>query len=138
MTGWCKKSSKKHFLIPLLGVYCSYRCNLIFHSITFSLDKDGLAVMDQAIQDCGSDVGIVVENRGPLFEGFIGGNADGAVFIATADDLKNQIGAVFVNGHISELINNEESWFQKGFDFRLEVIGVLGGNERVEIGRAHV
>ena len=54
-----------------------------------------------------------VENGRPGFEGFVGGEDDSALFVAPADDLEEQIGAVFVDGHEFDLINDGTLFSQR-------------------------
>ena len=46
--------------------------------------------MKKSIEDGGGNGAIAVEDRGPLFEGFIGSNNDGTAFVSLADDLEKQ------------------------------------------------
>jgi len=50
--------------------------------------------MEEPVEHCGGQGGgaVVIEDRGPLLEGFIGGQHDGTAFVPGADDLKEQIG----------------------------------------------
>src|SRR5713101_9377006 len=74
------------------------RFELIFHSEAAAFDHDGFSVVKEAVQNGRGDGAVVVENRGPLFKGFVGGQDDGAAFISLADSLEEQIGAVLVDG----------------------------------------
>ena len=80
---------------------------LIFHSVAGSFDDEGVGMMEEAIQDCGGNGAVVIENRGPMFEGFVGGQGDGAAFIALADDLEEQISPFLIDGQIADLIQND-------------------------------
>ena len=82
------------------------RFDPVFHAVAFSFDDDRFAVMKKPVENGGGHSGIVIEDRGPLFERFISGQTDGSTFIASADDLEKQIGASFVDRHIPELIED--------------------------------
>jgi len=79
----------------------------ILHSVTFPLNGDGLGVMEETVEDGGGDDAVVVEDRGPALEGLVGGEDDSALLVALANDLEEQVGAVFVDGHKPELINEQ-------------------------------
>ena len=64
-------------------------------------------MMKEAVEDGGGHGGIVIEDRGPLFEGFIGGETEGPPLIASTDNLEKQVGAGLVDGHIAEFIEDE-------------------------------
>jgi hypothetical protein len=55
-------------------------------------------MMKKSIEDGRGNSAIAVEDRGPLFEGFIGGNDDGTAFVSLADDLEKQVGSALVDG----------------------------------------
>ena len=47
------------------------RLDLVFHAIAFALDEDGFGVMEQAIEECGGERAVVVEDLGPVLVGAI-------------------------------------------------------------------
>lgn len=101
-----------------LGFRGRWRFNLVFHAVAGAFDDDGFSVVEEAIQHGGSDGAVVVEDGGPLLEGFIGGQDERAAFVALADDLKEQVGSVLVNGQIAHFVQDEQlgeryfrSWF---------------------------
>ena len=55
-------------------------------------------MVKEAIEDGGGDGAIAVKDRGPLFEGFVGGDDDRTGFIALADNLEEQIGSAQIDG----------------------------------------
>ena len=81
-------------------------CWLIFHSVAWSFDDDGVCMMEQAIQHRGGNGAVVIENRGPLFEGFVGGQGNGSSLVALADDLEKQISPLLIDGQVTDLIQN--------------------------------
>ena len=62
--------------------------DLILHSVARSFDDHRLSVMQQSVQDGRGDRAVVIEDRRPLLERFVGRQDDRAAFIALADDLK--------------------------------------------------
>ena len=79
----------------------------VFHPVAFPFDDDRFAVMKKPVENGGGHGGIVIEDGGPLFKGFVGGQADGPPLIASADDLEQEISASLVDGHIAEFIEDE-------------------------------
>jgi hypothetical protein len=61
-------------------------------------------MMQEPVEDCGSEDAVVVEDLRPVFERAVGGDDDGAPLIALGDDLKEEIGPVFVDGQISQFV----------------------------------
>ena len=55
-------------------------------------------MMEESVKDGGGDGAVVVEDGGPLFEGFVGGEDDGTAFVALADDLEEEVGPMLVDG----------------------------------------
>jgi hypothetical protein len=60
------------------------RFDSVFHTAAFPFDQDRFAVMKETIEDGGGHGGIVVEDGGPLFKRFVGGETDGPALIALA------------------------------------------------------
>ena len=52
----------------------AFTLELIFHTEALAFDDDGVGMMQQPIQDRGGQGAIMVEDRGPLLEGAVGGN----------------------------------------------------------------
>ena len=86
----------------LAGLFFSFL--LIFHPVAGSFDDDRVGMMEEPVQDGGGNGAVVFENRGPMFEGFVGGQGDGAAFVALADDLEKQISPFLIDGQIADLI----------------------------------
>ena len=61
-----------------------------------TFDDNSFGMMEQTIQHCGGNGVVIVEGFRPVFECTVGGEHDGAFFIAVTDDLKQTIGAGFV------------------------------------------
>ena len=80
---------------------------MVLHAVAFAFDEDGLGMVQEAVEDGGGQGAVVVEDLGPVFEGSVGGDDDGALLVALADDLEEQIGAVLVDGQIAEFVEDE-------------------------------
>ena len=97
------------------------------HPIALSLDGNGFAVMEEAIEDGGGQCGVLVEDARPLFVDRISGYDGCAVFIASAYDLEEQVGAMFVHRQIAQFVYHEKSWRNEGFKSLGQGVGRLGG-----------
>ena len=64
-------------------------------------------MVQEAVEDGGGQGGVAIEDLRPVLEHAVGGDRDGALLVAVADDLKQQVGAGFVDGQIPELIEDE-------------------------------
>jgi len=89
-------------------------------------------MVEEAIEDSGGEGRVVVEDTGPVFVGGVGGDDDGATFIAGADDLEEEVGGAFVHGEITEFIDDEEAGGDEGFESLGQGVGGLGGGEGVD------
>ena len=70
----------------------------VLHAVAGAFDHDGVAVVEESVEHGGGDGGVAVEDGGPLFEGLVGGQDDGAALVAGADDLEEQIGSALSMG----------------------------------------
>ena len=77
-------------------------------------------------------VAVVVEDLRPMFVGAVGGDHHGGAFVALADDLEQQVGAVLVDGQVAEFVDDEEGGLEIAGEFALEAAGGLGGGEGVD------
>ena len=62
--------------------------------------------MQETIQHRRSDGAVVIENRGPVFEWFVGRQDNGSALVTLADDLEQQIGAPLVNRQVTDFIES--------------------------------
>ena len=76
--------------------------------IAGAFEDDGVAVVEQAVEDGGGNGGVAVEDGGPLFEGFVGGQDDGTAFVAGADDLEEEIGSALVDGEVADFVEDKQ------------------------------
>jgi hypothetical protein len=82
--------------------------------------------MQQPIQDGCRQGAIVVKYLGPVLECAVRGNHGGALLIAQADHLKQQVGSGLVNGEVAELIQDEQGRLGVFLELCLESPGDLG------------
>jgi hypothetical protein len=73
------------------------------------VDVDLVAVLGEAIDE-GDDTGGTREDGPPLFEGQVGGDDRGAVLVAAADDVEEDVGGAAVAGQVAELVEDQERW----------------------------
>ena len=81
------------------------RIDLVLHAIAFAFDNYGFGMMQKPVEDRGSDGAVIVEDFRPVLEGAVGGQQNGSALIAVADDLKQEIGAGFIERQIAKFIN---------------------------------
>lgn len=89
-------------------------------------------MVKEAVEDGGGDDAVVVEDGRPVFEGLVGGEDDGALFVALTDDLEEQVGAEFVDGQEAELVDDEKRRAKELGEFLVEAVGLLCGGEGVD------
>ena len=77
----------------------------VFGAVALAFDHGGFASMQEPIEDGGGEGRVVVEDFRPFFVGAVGAEGDGAAFVAGGDDLEQQVGAEFVDGQVSDLVN---------------------------------
>ncbi len=78
---------------------------LIFHAIALGLNNDRLGAVQEAVEDGAGEGGVVIEDLGPGLEVLVGGQDDGAAFVAFTDDLEKEIGTRSVDREIPNLVN---------------------------------
>ena len=76
-----------------------------FHTVTVSFDFHDLRVVYQAVRNRGSYHSVVIEDFRPVYERHVRGQRDRPAFIAGGDHLIQEVGAVFVDGQITEFID---------------------------------
>ena len=67
-------------------------------------------MMEQSIQYRRGNGAVVIENRRPLFEGFVGGQGNGSSLMVLADDLEEQISPLLIDRQVTDLVQHEELW----------------------------
>ena len=91
-----------------------------------------MAVVEEAVEHGGGNGGVAVEDGGPLFEGFVGGQDDGAAFVAGTDDLEEQIGSALVDGQVADFVEDEQRGVGVFAQFCFEGAFGLGGVQGVD------
>ena len=76
-------------------------------AIAAAFDDEDLDVVGQAIDQSYGARG-VGEDGVPVLEGQIGGDEQGAVLVAAADELEEQVGGPCVVGEISQFVAHEQ------------------------------
>src|SRR5215468_6862423 len=106
--------------------------NLVLHAKALAFDDDGLGVMEDAIEDCGRQGAVVVKDLRPVFVGAISRDHHRGTLVALADDLEQQVGAVLVDGQVTELVDNKDGGLDVAVKFAFELPGGLSGGECVD------
>ena len=70
---------------------------------------------------------VVVEDGGPGFEYFVGDEDDSALFVALADVLEEQVGAMFVDRHEPDFVDHQDGGPQVLGQFVFQAVIGLGG-----------
>ena len=65
-------------------------------------------MVEKAVEDGGGNGAVAVEDCGPLLEGFVGGEHDGAALVALADDLEEEVRAALIDGEVANLIEDKD------------------------------
>ncbi len=85
---------------------------MLAHAVWRALDDDRFGVVHEAIEQCGSQGAIVIEDICPLLVGAIGGDDSWATLVMLADDLEEAIGAEFVDGQVTQFVDAEQRGFE--------------------------
>src|SRR5690349_13907799 len=97
-----------------------------------AFDDDGIDVMQDAIEDRGGQGAVIVEDLRPVLVGAVGGDHHRSSFVALADDLEQQVGAMLVDGKISELVDDQQVGLEIAADLTLQPAGGLGCGQGVD------
>ncbi|KAG0184244.1 hypothetical protein DFQ28_011524 [Apophysomyces sp. BC1034] len=89
-------------------------------------------MMEEAVEQRGSQRAVVVEDLGPVLERAIRANDCRAVLMALTDDLKQRVGALFVDGQISQFIDDQDVRFDVAAQFAFEPALRVCGVHRVD------
>ncbi len=101
-------------------------------AVAIAFDKDGLSVVEKTVQQGGGHGGVTSEDTGPVFEGDVGSDDDGAMLVAFGDNLEQELGTSLVEGEVSQLINNQEPRALITFNFTSQLTASLCGAEAVD------
>jgi hypothetical protein len=89
-------------------------------------------VVEEPVEDGGGEGGVVVKDLWPVVKGAVGGNDQGTLLIAEADDLEQEVCSCLVNGEEAKLIQDEKGWLGVFFQFRFHTPGGLCGGKGVD------
>ena len=70
----------------------------VLHAVALALNNDRFGMMQDAVENGRGERGVVVEDGRPLLEDLVGGQHDGALFVALADNLEEQVRPAIVDG----------------------------------------
>jgi len=98
---------------------------MLTHPVAVATDVDDVAVMQDAVEECGGH-DVVAEDVAPLLERLVGGEDGGGPFIAPADELEEQHGPGAGVGQVADLVHDEESRMGEDLEPMGEPPGGLG------------
>ena len=75
-------------------------------AIAAALKDEDLDVVGESVDE-GDGAGGIGEDGVPVLEGQVGGDEQGAVLVAAADELEEEVGGASVVGEVSELVADE-------------------------------
>jgi hypothetical protein len=78
-----------------------------FESPAIVAGLDDVAVVSEAIEQCGGHLGVAEDTR-PFAEGEIGGDDDRGAFVEPADEMEQELAAGLSEGQIAEFIEDDE------------------------------
>lgn len=104
----------------------------VLHAEAGAFDEDGFCMVEESVENGGGNGGVPVEDGRPLFEGLVGGQHDGAAFVASADDLEEEVGTALVDGQVTDFVEDEHGRRGVFAQLGLEVALGLGGVEGVD------
>ena len=73
-----------------------------------SLDRQDVDMVGDAVEQRAGEA-LAGEDRGPFLEGQVGGDDGGAVFVAAAEDVEQQLASALREGHVAEFINDQQA-----------------------------
>ena len=73
-------------------------------AIAAALKDEDLDVVGESVDE-GDGARGIGEDGVPVFEGQVGGDEQGAVLVAAADELEEEVGSASVVGEVSELVD---------------------------------
>ena len=82
-------------------------------------------MVDDAVDDRGGEF-VIREDGAPFAEFDVGGEDDTASFIGAGDDLVEQAGAVDVEGHVAEFIEDDQIGAGQVLEDLIETAGAFG------------
>jgi hypothetical protein len=104
----------------------------VLHAETFTLDDDGLDMVEDAIEDGRREGTVIVEDLWPVLVRPIGSEDRWYPLVALADDLEHEVCAKLVDREVPELVDVEDRRIDVAADVTLEPPGGLGGRQRID------
>ncbi len=100
-------------------------------AVAGAFDADHNGVMQQPVEQCGGDHR-VAEHLTPFGEAAVGGEHHGALLVACADQLEEQVGAFPGQGQVADLVDDQQCG--PGVEAQLggELSGAVGQRQRVD------
>lgn len=89
-------------------------------------------VMEYPVKYSAGERGVVVEDGWPLFEYAIRRQDDATAFVATAEDLKQQIGTLLVDRQIPQFVDDKDVWLAIFCQLVLEAMLGVGCTQHVD------
>jgi len=83
------------------------RLDAVLHAIALALDDDGLGVVEDASRMAEVRVASLLKMLGQCLK-TCWCSDNGAAFVALADDLEEQVGPVFVDGQVADLVDHQQ------------------------------
>ena len=77
------------------------------HAVAVAGDREHGGVVQEAVEDRGGD-GRVFEDRAPVGDAAVGGQDDGAVFVAAADDLEQVRGGFAGHRQVAQFVADQQ------------------------------
>src|SRR5215471_10077294 len=104
----------------------------LFSAEALAFDDDGIDVVQDAVEDGGGEGAVVIEDLSPVFVDAVGGDHQRRALVALADNLEQQVGTVFVDRQVAELVDDKQAGLEVAADLPLEAAGGLRGGERID------
>ena len=99
----------------------SFRAFLgVSETVAFAVGLDDVDAVGESVEECAGE-SLVAEDLGPLLEGEVGRHQNALPFVGTAEHLEEQLGAGLGEGHVAELIENEQMLFLDAFEETFEL-----------------
>ena len=100
--------------------------DLILHAVTTAFDDHRFSVVQKSVQHGAGQGAVIVEDFGPVLIGLVSRDDGRTGFIPLAEDLKEQIGACFIDWQISKLVDTNDAGAHVFLEFGFEAVGGLG------------
>lgn len=81
----------------------------MFEAVALTGDRHDACVMQQAIEQCSGERGILSKGRIPLTEGQIAGDDQTAFFVAGRNHLEEQVGLLPAHRQIADFVNDQQA-----------------------------